>query len=717
MISATALKKLPISEFNASNSKTYWKNHSYLSLLGDATKDFINEVDPSELVFDNVDSTFDHGNSVAKTVIGEGTINRLDFHEELNYSRIIKFKKEIVSTDLAEDCINSVIQQFANPRKITFARMSFEKDMEDVASVSKKTINCAGLLWSENLPALHHSNNLDTFEPRINDWLLMGLIPFALSQLKLNYQSLEPPNSITIVETSALQTAMAMCLFDMESLVDFCKTSNIKIQLICSTDQENLHHDLYDYISTQIPTAILGMQVVPSPISSPESIKLTSWLFSHEGLGWRFLNSIGTSSDELNQLIQGIYNLSGSDRKLLTSGLPIDPQSHALIVASGPSIDQSLEAIKQYQNNFTIFAAGSAIGQLLDNQIRVDACIFNERDAQFFEDLTALKQYEEQLRDIVLISSAQSDPRLAQLFADNIIFHRPASSVSALMSNEAEDHSLIHSGPESSNAALDSVLFLGFTKLVLVGVDFGAIDPAYIRCNDAIGTSPRDFDIPVKGNLGKTIFSNPSLIYAASIFDATIKYYASNDLLVTRFGHGAKLDFVDENHEDIKKLKSIALSSKKVDIIKIAAMSTSLPAKSHKDIKNISKQLICEIKSYQNHLIDILQNTSCFDRYFQDQVSKVLKIDSGKQSEKNKLDVELSVARLYRQVLFYLLTTLYDIPPSDRAKFQDKSYLVQSSILYVANVSVNIIHALNRLIEVSFDGTSEWSRQNLQDFI
>ena len=80
---------------------------------------------------------------------------------------------------------------------------------------------------------------------------------------------------------------------------------------------------------------------------------------------------------------------------------------------------------------------------------------------------------------------------------------------------------------------------LGVRKLLLVGCDFGAVDPTRPRSRKAHGYSPRDLRQPVRGNLGRTVFADEGLLMTHELFERMIDLVGG--LNVVRLGEGVFL--------------------------------------------------------------------------------------------------------------------------------------------------------------------------------
>ena len=95
-------------------------------------------------------------------------------------------------------------------------------------------------------------------------------------------------------------------------------------------------------------------------------------------------------------------------------------------------------------------------------------------------------------------------------------------------------------GPESVNACFECALSLNSTNILLLGCDFAASSKSKVRSTNAFGVSPRDFDIPVAGNKGKTVFSQLSLLFVKQAMESVITLYPKVNVL--RAGEGASME-------------------------------------------------------------------------------------------------------------------------------------------------------------------------------
>lgn len=226
------------------------------------------------------------------------------------------------------------------------------------------------------------------------------------------------------------------------------------------------------------------------------------------------LRYLGFFVDELHMLMNGILTFAHTHTRIVGYGSVLAHQRHAVIVASGPSLAAALPLLQSERERYDLICCFSTIGPLLKAGITPDYHCHMERhaDARFMQATPELEAFS---RTSTLLSSANVDPRLASLYQNAFTFLRSASSTSALLASKVSD--IIGSeGSEAANAAIVFAVLLGYRKLHLFGVDFGAVDPSTTnRIEGALHFSERTMDIAVEGNLRETVWTSQALKDAA----------------------------------------------------------------------------------------------------------------------------------------------------------------------------------------------------------
>jgi len=226
------------------------------------------------------------------------------------------------------------------------------------------------------------------------------------------------------------------------------------------------------------------------------------------------LRYLGFFVDELHMLMNSILSFSHTDARIVRYGSVNEHERHAVIVASGPSLADSLPLLKVERERFDLICCFSTLGPVLEAGITPDYHCHMERhaDARFMQASPELEAFS---RNATLLSSANVDPRLVQLYQNTFTFLRSASTSSALFASKASE--VIGSeGSEAANAAVVFAVLLGYRTLHLFGVDFGAVDPSStIRIEGALHHSERTMNLAVEGNLRATVYTSQALKDAA----------------------------------------------------------------------------------------------------------------------------------------------------------------------------------------------------------
>jgi hypothetical protein len=193
--------------------------------------------------------------------------------------------------------------------------------------------------------------------------------------------------------------------------------------------------------------------------------------------------SIGFVEDEWVMMRQCGTNLLHNEFQLLEDRPRLEKNLPAFIVGSGPSLDQSIEAIKRLQGQAVVFSCGTGILPLLRNGIRPDFHCELENGHSSYDHL---KRTADQfgLHGITLIASTTVWPDMPGLFDKRVFYFRDSVCSTGLWASDRIG--LYGTAPTCTNLALRAALLLCFRQLYLFGVDLGSRDAAKHHSHDAI---------------------------------------------------------------------------------------------------------------------------------------------------------------------------------------------------------------------------------------
>ncbi|MDC8830467.1 motility associated factor glycosyltransferase family protein [Alteromonas gilva] len=221
------------------------------------------------------------------------------------------------------------------------------------------------------------------------------------------------------------------------------------------------------------------------------------------------------------------------------------------IVGNGPSLDGSIEAIKEWQGQAIVVSCGTALMPLYKNGIVPDFHAEIEQNRSTFDWICRIGDFE-YLKKINLISCNGIHPDTCDLFNNVYIAFKSgeSSTVSALNILEREDYEeLDFAFPTVSNFAVNIFSKIGFNQLYLMGVDLGFYDrdkhhsvhSGYYRKN---GKEVYDYkknnntSLVVPGNFRKHVFTKHEFKVSKEILEQTL---ASRKLDCFNTSDGAKI--------------------------------------------------------------------------------------------------------------------------------------------------------------------------------
>jgi hypothetical protein len=155
-----------------------------------------------------------------------------------------------------------------------------------------------------------------------------------------------------------------------------------------------------------------------------------------------------------------------------------DKEVPIFIVGNGPSLDSSIDAIKEWQGQAIVVSCGTTLQALHRHGITPDFHAEIEQNRSTF-DWAVLIGDLDYLKNITLISCNGIHPDTCDLYKDVMIAFKEgeSSTVSALNVLGRENFAtLLNAFPTVSNFAIDLFSTIGFTSIYLIGVDLGFVD-------------------------------------------------------------------------------------------------------------------------------------------------------------------------------------------------------------------------------------------------
>ncbi|WP_186469824.1 6-hydroxymethylpterin diphosphokinase MptE-like protein [Synechococcus sp. A18-25c] len=563
-------------------------------------------------------------------------------------------------------------------------------------------------LLSDFMPALPYKDDpLQHKKPPYRNLLVMGSLMLSplLSYLKQVDES--PWVSITVVEDDVRQLQAMLSLVDMPTLVNICKKRSISFVWHVDANSSNLRDRIYSQLSTTSPTFLFGWQILRSPVQSPALMELRSWLHAPEGAAQNMLAMLGFATDEINQSQQALWNAVSQQTMHILSSDILTEDTPIVVVASGPSLDSNIEWLKQHCQHFNIVAAGSALGTLLKAGIRPSVALFLERGSEVYSDLCTLLVEGYTLKDIFVFVSSTIDPRVPALFDRAAFYHRPVAAATELFPND-QNATMPISGPHVINSAVETMLCLGSREILLVGADFGAVNKKSPRSLNALGVSPRDFTIPVKGSRGRTIFSEPELLHTGYLLNRVILSFPG--CKVFRLGEGIVMSST-KNVEESNELAAQFARSPNALRRKLSNLPVSSFSKSECSIffDSVEKDL----SKWVEEVYSSVHMTDGWCKSIADAISPLLlRLNMGDSRERK------FITRILSQPLFFICMQLYDVSVEDTDQFKQRQYDFLKSVDLLASTLLFWLSVMRPWLSAQQlpSWNPEWLRQHYQVF-
>ena len=198
-----------------------------------------------------------------------------------------------------------------------------------------------------------------------------------------------------------------------------------------------------------------------------------------------------------------------------------------VVVASGASLDSSVDFIRRLASSSCIVSAGSSIGVLWREGIVPDFHVHVERAG----DGGAKSQYEKLLIEsgdvtfgnTICVAPSSIEPGILRLYDRSLLYARSGQSPITFWPS-LRSSVLPYEGPQSLSAAFSFAVNLRPANIILVGCDLGALDNSSRRSLRAISSKPekRSFSLEVQGNFQEKAFTSPEMVVQLRYMNASL---------------------------------------------------------------------------------------------------------------------------------------------------------------------------------------------------
>ncbi len=320
--------------------------------------------------------------------------------------------------------------------------------------------------------------------------------------------------------------------------------------------------------------------------TTEDTLKLFHQIGHRWGSGWGFME------DEIIGITHTLSNIQAGFKvcKKITffeNKLATRP---VFIAGNGPSLDESIEYLKNNQDRVIIVSAGTSLKALLKNDIKPDIHFEMERTLGTIPYIEAIERQQKnsstKLSDIQVIALNTVASQVLNKFKNPLLITKRYDAGGQLIqkADKLERHvAPEYSNPTVSNTALATLLSLGFKNIYLVGTDFGYLCESYHHSKDSIYYDDDYFakDRVKKQNIDKyqRVKGNfADSVYTTDIFDSSrghielalqtqLEKYNQFDTKVYNCSNGAFIRFTEPKR--ISELPQFKSFTDKADALEV----------------------------------------------------------------------------------------------------------------------------------------------------
>lgn len=207
------------------------------------------------------------------------------------------------------------------------------------------------------------------------------------------------------------------------------------------------------------------------------------------------------------------------------------------IVGNGPSLDECIKYLKDYQGNAIIVSCGTALKALHSNGITPDFHAEIEQNRATFDWVSQIDDAE-YLKKITLLSVNGIHPDTSNLFNNTLLCFKDGEASSYIFNEGLKQHgievaSLSYAYPTVTNLVSNYFIRWGFRYFYLFGVDLGFHDvrkhhSSHSAYYDENGDEVYDYQqlhgggVPVQGNFRDTVYTKPEFDVSRKLLSQAI---------------------------------------------------------------------------------------------------------------------------------------------------------------------------------------------------
>ena len=324
------------------------------------------------------------------------------------------------------------------------------------------------------------------------------------------------PRHVILVEPIAEFLRHSLSAIDWQALWAQCAESGATIDIVAGGDPDSIQRRLETLMTGFGETAIDGSYLY---VHYQNDVTRTVAAMFQSLVGMTAILK-GFYADEKIMVENTVANVAAHDFWFVEGEMRAPVAAPVFVVGAGPSLDASIEAIREWQDRAIIITAGSTLQALLHQGIVPDFHVEKENVQLAADRLEHIHARNRERFDgdtfgpIRLLASTTVQPGVTQLFDEKFLFLRTSLSSTKMF---GKGHIAVDgTSPYSANAALMLAAIMGFRDVYLFGCDCGTKDADHHHTGETafytLDSYPDlDIDFPLRApaNFGGEVLTNP----------------------------------------------------------------------------------------------------------------------------------------------------------------------------------------------------------------
>ncbi|MDV7339037.1 6-hydroxymethylpterin diphosphokinase MptE-like protein [Terasakiella sp. A23] len=436
--------------------------------------------------------------------------SELFFHENGSPDIIFRGQK-LYDTDDLDKFIDQQLDTYFNARHRVFLTPPATDNLDEISG--KYNYNVLKRATDEGVTFATNMLGDDTFQA-ISFGVGLGqhILPFAKRSNAIG---------ITLIEPNIEFLYHSLFVTDWDEIFTYFngKDAGRYLNILCHTDPHATFHDCVAFIRGMNPPYCDGVDFFrhyPSSLME-EMFNLIRKEINLVVMGLGFYNDeeIMIRNSYLNMKDYRSFVFKNADIKI---DLPV------FVIGAGPSLEQSIDFIKENQDRALVVAGGTSLQPLMRAGIRPD---FQVEVENVEASITVLEKAKKEfdLSNTTLVTTTTMQPDAIACFDNTVLYFRQSLSSTPIFTL-GSDYQLLEVGPTVTNAALSFAQQVGGREFYFFGMDFGARDAQKTHVKNTAYEKDikysREFKNKYRGNFGGTVFIDSIMHWARSVAERSI---------------------------------------------------------------------------------------------------------------------------------------------------------------------------------------------------